>query len=483
MALVPSLFLAFDPGGWAPFGPAKWLVLSALGAAAIAATCARLARGRRVGPGGGPGLDRRTAVVWLGFLVLVVVAAARGVDGRSAWLGTPERHLGVVTWVLLAGLFAAAQRAGRAAVRPVARALVVALVGLDAWAIAEWAGHPPVRLAGDPSRFGGPFGSAALLGGALVLTLPAAGALAADRAEHRWWRIAAAVAAAAGAVPLLGSESRAALVALAVAAAVLGWVRRRDLTGRLRWVVAAGDHGRAGGAGGGDAGRRPAGRRRDGRRRRPRAPRRVADRPDRAGRPARARRRPRGLPDHVPHRRRRRLRPPLRPLHGDRPGPRRAARRGAGRRPPRRHRLLRLGVHGGAPRRTRDRDGRRAGRGAGGGRRRLRRPRAPPVPDRRARPRVLDRRRPRAGDVRAASADGPEVTGEDGSAAPLAASRAARARRVLAGAVAGVAALAAVGRRGGRRARPRGRPPRQRRPRAGGGRRRGGGAGGSRPRP
>jgi hypothetical protein len=237
VALVPLLFLAFDPGGWSPFGPAKWLVLSALGAAAIAATCAPLVSGAGEGASAGPGLDRRTAGLWVVLLVLVGAAAVRGVDARSAWLGTAERHLGVVTWVLFAGSFAAAQRAGAAAVRPVAGALVVALAGLDAWAVAEWAGHPPVRLAGDPSRFGGPFGSAALLGGAVVLALPAALALAADRSEHRWWRVAGAGAAAAATVPLLGSESRAALVALAAGAAVLGWTRRRWLTGRRRWAV------------------------------------------------------------------------------------------------------------------------------------------------------------------------------------------------------------------------------------------------------
>src|SRR5436853_11273 len=89
----------FESGFGARFGPAKWLALTVLGAAAVALTAADAAR-RAPAAAGRSRVDGRTAAIWLALLGLVVVAAARGVDGRSAWLGTPERHLGVVTWVL-----------------------------------------------------------------------------------------------------------------------------------------------------------------------------------------------------------------------------------------------------------------------------------------------------------------------------------------------------------------------------------------------
>ena len=116
------------------------------------------------------------------------------------------------------------------------------LLAVDAYAVAEWIGHPPVEVTGTTDRFGGPFGSPALLGAAVVLLLPVAVGTAFDTTERRAWRGAGALAAVGALVPLLGSGSRAALVALAVALVVGGAaVGVRTLrTARRRWLAVSG---------------------------------------------------------------------------------------------------------------------------------------------------------------------------------------------------------------------------------------------------
>ena len=91
-ALAPAVFLALDPGGWYPFGPAKWLAVSVLlplGAAGV------IARGRLRA-------DPRLAVAVGALLGFLVLGAAVGLDPTYAWIGTPERQLGVLTWALAA---------------------------------------------------------------------------------------------------------------------------------------------------------------------------------------------------------------------------------------------------------------------------------------------------------------------------------------------------------------------------------------------
>jgi O-antigen ligase len=236
--LVVGLAVAVDRDGWTPFGPARWLVATTLGAAAIALAARRTAQ--RV--------DRATAVAGVALVGWSALAAAFGVDPLLAWIGTPERHLGVLTWVLFGGLFVAGQRTTPAERRLVLRAVVVALAAVDAYAVAEWAGHAPVDVASSTDRFGGPYGSPALLGAAVVLAAPVAVGLATDRDERPGWRGAAAAVAGGALVPLLGSGSRAALVGLAgggvlaVAALVRsgsGLRRRAVLTGSVGVVAVA----------------------------------------------------------------------------------------------------------------------------------------------------------------------------------------------------------------------------------------------------
>lgn len=227
LALPPLLLLAFDPAGWTPFGPLKWMIFTAGTVAALAALSTREIR-----------IERTTLWAWAVLLAWLMVVASIGVDPLHGWLGTPERHLGVIAWILFAGCFVLGQGADAIAV---ARSLVIALLGIDAYALAEAVGHPPVSIALG-NRLGGPFGSAAYLGAACVLLLPVAVGVAIVRDQPRSWRVVAACAAVLGGVPLIGSLTRAAWVGGIVAAGLVlvRLPRRRWALGRRGVMVGAG---------------------------------------------------------------------------------------------------------------------------------------------------------------------------------------------------------------------------------------------------
>ena len=215
-ALAVGSVVACDPAGWSPFGPAKWLVVGVLSSAAIASGFA--AGWARLHP-----WERRAAA---GIAALVTVAAVTGRDGRYAWSGTPERHFGALTWVLVVGCFVA----GRGLVdarewRTVVRSMAVGALVIVAWTVAELVGGPPIALATATRRITGPFGSAAMTGAAALLFGSAAAGLASDRFERRVWRVAGGFGALGCAVALVGSGARAAWFGAAVAAALV--VRRR----------------------------------------------------------------------------------------------------------------------------------------------------------------------------------------------------------------------------------------------------------------
>ncbi|MDQ1375055.1 MAG: hypothetical protein QOJ09_2393, partial [Actinomycetota bacterium] len=196
IAALPAGVLVVDPGGLAPFGPAKWLAVSVLvlaGATAVAV---------RRGP---VEVARRPALAWAAFLVIVGLAAAFGLDRLYAWTGTPERHLGALTWVLCAVAFFTAQ-ALRPGERRAVFAVAVAACGLaGAWTVAEVLGWEPMRLVGTGNRPVGPFGSSAYLGAALALLVPIAVGVASDESWSAARRRLAALAAIAGAAGLVAS--------------------------------------------------------------------------------------------------------------------------------------------------------------------------------------------------------------------------------------------------------------------------------------
>ncbi len=220
--LVVASVLVFDPWGWAAFGPAKWAAVGVASLVLIAVTARR-----RIVP-----LHRPSAVGWVLFLGWGAVVAAAGLDPLHAWVGTPDRHLGFVAWVLFAGVFVAGQSIGAAAMPVVMRAGSVALGGAGAYVLLELADAAPVDLALASSRAGGTFGSAAYLGAACALLVPVAVGHALDRTERIAWRRGAALAAVLGLVTSLAAQTRAGWVGLAAAAvvaapAVLPWLRRR----------------------------------------------------------------------------------------------------------------------------------------------------------------------------------------------------------------------------------------------------------------
>lgn len=206
-ALPLGAVLALDPGGFAPFGPAKWLAVGAIVPAGVA-----MLRGGTVR------LERRSAAAWAALLVIGAVAAAVGNDRLYAWIGTPTRHFGWFTWVLCALAFVVGQQLDRREARVVAAAGAVAVAGAGAWALLEVAGWHPIALAGAGDRAVGTLGSSAYLGAAAVLLGPLALSIG-----NRWARLTLGGLAA---VALIASGARAAWVG-AVVAGVVVLVSRR----------------------------------------------------------------------------------------------------------------------------------------------------------------------------------------------------------------------------------------------------------------
>ena len=236
-ALLAAGTLTVNPWGWSPFGPARWLAVCvvALGGAALAFwtplafwTAAPSARAvpAATGRAGTLRVTRRAGLLWVIFLGWVTVASTVGVDPRLAWLGTPQRHFGALTWLLCFIMWAAGHRLiddGDARTVVGTATAVCGAVGL--WSTAELLGWQPIALS-DAGRLVGPLGSAAYLGAAAALLTPVAAGVAADRSWSIRLRVAAGGCAALGFVALIGSGARAAWVGFVLSAGVTGWARR-----------------------------------------------------------------------------------------------------------------------------------------------------------------------------------------------------------------------------------------------------------------
>lgn len=222
--VVVTGLLVLDPGGWQVFGPIKWLVLTA-------GTWLALALALR----DGLALHRGSVLAWGLLLVWGAFTSVVALDPLSAWLGTPDRRLGMVGLTTIAAAFLAGQavtdHSGR---RLLGRAGIVTLLGMTIYGAAEAVGWPAVDLTTTSSRLGSTLGSPAYLGAALCLLLPISAGTAIDRGEAPRWRIGAGLAMGGGLFLLVGSGTRAALVGVAVAALFtvsLWWpeIRRRPL--------------------------------------------------------------------------------------------------------------------------------------------------------------------------------------------------------------------------------------------------------------
>jgi hypothetical protein len=222
-ALAPASMLAVDPWGWYPFGPVKWALVStlALAGAALVLRDRPLRVDRRVG------LAASALVAWL------ALAAALGEDPLYAWIGTPERRFGVLTWALCALLLAVGSSLDADRDAPVlVRGMLVAGLGVGALATGEALGwEPDVLDVGN--RLTGTFGSSAYLGAATALLLPIAVGVALG-AGPRGWRQLAGVASLLLTVAGLGSGARAAWVGLAAAALIAGHAVREQVFAGVR---------------------------------------------------------------------------------------------------------------------------------------------------------------------------------------------------------------------------------------------------------
>lgn len=164
LAVLPAALLAVDPAGWFPFGPARWWIVSTLGVLALAGVLIHPVPLQ---------IERRVVVAWAVLLTVLAAAAAFGVDGRYAWIGTPERRLGWVSWLLFAVVHLVGRDLDPAAVRRGLRLLLPpTTIVLGGVAVAQTVGVRPGPFGLGGSRPGSTLGSPALLGSAAVLLLP-----------------------------------------------------------------------------------------------------------------------------------------------------------------------------------------------------------------------------------------------------------------------------------------------------------------------
>ncbi len=226
--LLPVALLVMDPSGYSPFGPSKWAAVTVVGLAAVAVT----AWDRRLR------VARWPVLLWLVFLGWLVVTAFVGLDPVYAWLGTPERNFGVITWVLCFLLFLAGQSLDDDGDARLVVATGVVAAGLaGAWALAEELGwHPTPVSAG--SRLIGSMGSAAFLGAAMALVTPMAVGVALDRTWARRYRVAAGGCASLAAVALIGAGARAAWAGTVLGVAVVVVTHRQRIRARPKRALA-----------------------------------------------------------------------------------------------------------------------------------------------------------------------------------------------------------------------------------------------------
>src|SRR3954447_3300126 len=143
LALLPvAAWLTVDPRGWQPFGPSKWLAITVFALGAV--TLVAVGRSLR--------MARWPAIAWLLLLGWMAVTAALGEDPLYAWVGTPERHAGWVTWVLCALVFGAGQSLRGRDRSIVVTGFVVAGLGVGLWATAEAFGWQPIAVAESTDR-------------------------------------------------------------------------------------------------------------------------------------------------------------------------------------------------------------------------------------------------------------------------------------------------------------------------------------------
>jgi len=224
-AVVLASMVAINPWGWDRFGPLRFALISTIGFGVIAHA---LWTGRV--------RSQPEWVMWGWGLILggTLVGALLSEDRWHAFVGTPDRHFGFFTWLLLAGLFFVV----RDEREPVLWALAFGAAANGTYVLFELVGVDWFDLGFANSRAGGLFAQPATLGAAMVLCIPASVALAAT--SRGWMRWTATAASGLGMVGLLASQSRAAWLGAAAATVVVVVSRRDYLRGHQQRVQAVG---------------------------------------------------------------------------------------------------------------------------------------------------------------------------------------------------------------------------------------------------
>jgi hypothetical protein len=106
--------------------------------------------------------QRQSWWMWVALVALLTLSALVNGDSKVALLGQPDRHLGVVTWVLFFAAFCAGQQLADS-VTSLTRAAVLAGAALGVYSLWELLFGRPVAVATTTRRLLGPFGSAAIL--------------------------------------------------------------------------------------------------------------------------------------------------------------------------------------------------------------------------------------------------------------------------------------------------------------------------------
>lgn len=208
--VILSAAFAVDPDGLRPFTSLRWLLVSTL-TVLVALALRRSGRPHDASIG----LPSWFLAIGSALLISMVVAAALVGDQATAWLGHPQRHLGVLAWIVFgtAALVGAALAGapGHARLLAVSAAVTAVLTGVSA--AADLLGWSPVGTSFAGGRIGGLLGQPTSLGALAVLLLP----LATTAPIATRWRM---LTGAGLALALVGSQTRGAVVGLVAVGAV-----------------------------------------------------------------------------------------------------------------------------------------------------------------------------------------------------------------------------------------------------------------------
>jgi O-antigen ligase len=179
----------------------------------------------------------------LAFLALAAAATVWGVNPRLSLFPNSTRGEGLLDYVVYVPMALAAARLSRSEAHEILAVLLSAGAVIAATGICQYYGFDPTVWIGSRGlnygiRSWGTLANPDFLGGYAALVLPIGAAMAAGAgARQQWWWYGAAVVLLYGA--LVGSQTRSAWVATALAAAVLLWRLPRTSTVYRRLAVLA----------------------------------------------------------------------------------------------------------------------------------------------------------------------------------------------------------------------------------------------------